>query len=89
MALLFQSPGAAGLIQVSVDVELEQIPGVIGAPARVSRLRLPEPHFRQVQGIHKGINDANRVIVGDVIFNAGWEQQRLTSRSAFQMSHKK
>ena len=59
-------------VEVAVNIELQQWCRVIRrAPSR-GGLNI-KPQVRQIEGVNKGVDHANRVVLGNPVFQAFWQ----------------
>src|SRR5512132_1373827 len=85
--LRLEPPAGAHPIDVSINVELQQIGGIVARSARVFRLNAPETRFLQVTLINERLNEAHRIFSTDVIINCYWQKQSLVTVAALHMLH--
>ena len=85
--LRLEPPAGAHPIDVSINVELEQIRRIVARSARVFRLNAPEPGCLQVTLINERLNEAHRIFSTDVIINCYWQKQSLVTVAALYMLH--
>jgi hypothetical protein len=85
--LRLEPPAGAHPIDVSINVELQQIRGIVARPAGVPRLNAPETGFLQVTLIDEGFNETHRIFSTDVIINCYRQKQSLVAIAALYMLH--
>ena len=80
MGFRFQSPARPDAVQVSVDIELEQIAGIIAwTPRRLGSHTL-EACRLQIEIIDEGIDKPDHIVRPDIIIDAGRKQEHLGAR---------
>jgi len=67
VCLGFQPAARAYPVQVTVDVELEQISGRIARPARRLCFDPDEPGGCKVQPVHERVDEPHRVVGADIV----------------------
>lgn len=77
--LAFQASARLQAIEVAVDVNLEQRGGVVGGTARGTCRGAFKTELDQVQFFDEYINDANRVVVADIVIKTLRKQRGLRS----------
>jgi hypothetical protein len=82
-----EPPARAYAVQIAVDVELEQIGWRVTRAARCLRLDPDEPGSCKVQPIDERVDEAHRVVRGDIIIDGFWQQQRLGTVMTRDMRH--
>jgi hypothetical protein len=85
--LRLEPPAGAHPIDVSINVELQQIGRIVARPARVFRLNAPETGCLQVTLINERFNETHRIFSTDVIINCYWQKQSLVAVAALNMLH--
>jgi hypothetical protein len=80
-----RSRAAAGLnaVEVAVDVDLEQDRRVVGRSARRGRFGTLEAQVSQLEFFDERIDDADRVVLTDVVIKALGQQLDLATVFAF------
>src|SRR5438132_13012433 len=77
---LFRSPAARlNPIEIAVDVELEQYRRMIRRPAGRLRIDPVEPKPAEVEFVDKDVNDPNRIVLMNPVFQAIGKQRALPS----------
>ena len=74
-------------VEIAVNVELEQIARRI---ARASRRLCFDPRKSnrlQIERIDKGVDEAHRIVGGDVIVDGLWQQHQLRAIGAGDVRH--
>ena len=79
MTLSFQLPTGTDSVEVAVEVELQQIGGVVRGSTHLVRFGVDKPHLPEVQAIDEGIDEPNRVLLGNIVVEDLWEKQLLTT----------
>ncbi len=79
MGLGFQTATGSDAVQITVDVELQQIGGRIARPAGSLGGDADKARCGQIQSINEGFNEPDGVLGADVIIERFWKQQRLGS----------
>ena len=69
MGLGFQAAAGAGTVQITVDVELQQISRRVARTTRRLRNRADKPKRREVQPVDKCLDEPHRIVSSDVIVN--------------------
>ena len=87
VGLGFQPAAGPDPVEVTVDVELQQITRAHSRDARLLRLHTSEPCGREIQPIDKGIDEANRVLRADIIVQRFRQEQSLRSVVADEVRH--
>ena len=78
----FKAPARLNTIEVTVDIELQQNPGLIARPARCLRLDPVKAKITEIKFIDKNINNPNRVVFADIILKAFGKQRNLATINA-------
>src|SRR5882724_10491083 len=79
LALPLQAPARLYPIEVSVDVNLQQRPRMIGRPPCRLRLNAAKAQPGQIKLIDKDIDCPNRIILGQIVFQPLGKQSALTA----------
>src|SRR5258705_4031898 len=79
LALPLQAPARLHPIEVSVDVNLQQRPRMIGRPPCRLRLNAAKAQLGQIKLIDKDIDCPNRIILGQIVFQPLGKQSALTA----------
>src|SRR3954447_20099724 len=77
VGLSFQAAARAGTVQITVDVELQQISRRVARTTRRLRNRADKPKRREVQPVDKGFDEPHRVVSSDIIVNRLRQQEQL------------
>jgi hypothetical protein len=85
--LRLEPPAGAHPIDVSINVELQQIGRIVARSTRVFRLNAPETGFLQVTLINERLNETHGIFSTDVIINCSRQKQSLVAVSALNMLH--
>jgi hypothetical protein len=85
--LRLEPPAGAHPIDVSINIELQQIGRIVARPARVLRLNAPETGFLQVTLINERLNETHGIFSTDVIINCYRQKQSLVAVAALYMPH--
>jgi hypothetical protein len=78
LALPLQAPARLYPIEVSVDVNLQQRPRMIGRPPCHLRLNAAKAQLGKIKLIDKDIDCPNRIILGQIVFQPLGKQSALT-----------
>ena len=76
MTFGFQPPARPHAVEITVDVELQQVAGRIARPASLLRRYTGEPRHLEIKPTDEGINKANGIVRADVIVN-GLRKQKV------------
>ena len=76
-ALPHEPPGGAYFVQVAVDIQLHQVVGIVGWPARGRGDGMLEPHGLQVQAVHKNFDESRGAVLRHLVFDAPYIQHHL------------
>ena len=87
VGLSFQLAAGADADDVGVDVELEQIDGVIRRATRLFRNGVLESKGLEVQRINESVYESNGIIFGDIFIDGLGEKSDLVTADALDMSH--
>jgi hypothetical protein len=74
-------------MEVAVDVESQQIPGVIARPASLRGRRPPEAERRQIELTHEGVEKTHRIVRADVVVEDFGEEHRLRTIGTGDVGH--
>ena len=85
---LLQFTAATNTIEISVDVELQQIAWRIRWSPSLRWLCSLKPSCLQVKLLNKSINEPHRVIIIYVFVYGFWKKDGLLSRSPLNISHR-
>src|SRR5580692_10261289 len=88
-ALRLQPPRGTDLLQITVEIEFQQIARIIARPPSLSRLGALKSQTRHVQPIDKCIDDPAHVIIRDQLFQTDWKQCSLCPALSLHKAHKK
>jgi hypothetical protein len=83
MSLAFKQTARASAIDIAVDVKLQQIGRRVSRPSGVGRSSARKAKLFEIEIINKSLDEADRVIIGDIIVDSFWEEQDMRARSAF------
>jgi hypothetical protein len=86
-SLPFELPRGTHAVHVSVNVQLEQIAGMEARAPSLGRLCTREPKLVQLQLIHIGVNESDRMIGGNVIVEYLREEGMLITPYTFDEAH--
>src|SRR3954463_1296500 len=87
VGLGFQAAARTSAVQITVDVQLQQICGSIARAACRLRNRADKPKRREIQPVDKGLDEPHRVVSSDVIVNRLRQQEQLRTVVTGKMSH--
>src|SRR3954454_14370483 len=77
VGLGFQAAAGAGTVQITVDVELQQISRRVARTTRRLRHRADKPKRREVQPADKCLDEPHRIVSSDVIVNRLRQEEQL------------
>src|SRR3954447_5490627 len=77
VGLGFQAAAGAGTVQITVDVELQQISRRVARTTRRLRNRADKPKRREVQPVDKCLDEPHRIVSSNVIVNRLREKEQL------------
>ena len=77
VGLGLQAPARAHPVEVAVDVELQQIGRIVARPARRLRHHAGEAGGREIQLVHEGLDEADRVVRAHVVVHRLGQEQKL------------
>src|SRR3954465_7253404 len=77
VGLGFQAAAGAGTVQITVDVELQQISRRVARTTRRLRHRADKPKRREVQPVDKCLDEPHRIVSSDVIVNRLRQEEQL------------
>ena len=77
MRFRLQASAGADTVQVAVDVELQQISGVVAWTALVGRLNPLESSRLEVEAVDERINETDRVVRPYVVVHSIRQKQKL------------
>ena len=69
-ALPHEIPGGADLVHVAVEVQLQQVAGMIRRPARPRGHGVPKPHLLQIQAVHEHLDEPRRAVLRNFVLDA-------------------
>ena len=81
-----QAPAGLDAIEVAVDVDLQQYRGVGGRSPSGRRVNTYEAETSEIEFVHEDLDDADRVVLSDVVVQALGQQRDLRSIFAFDES---
>jgi hypothetical protein len=87
LGLTLQPPARSNPVEITVDVELQQIAGRIAWPPRRLRLDPREPGVRKIEPVNEGVDEPHRILGLDVIVNRLRQQQKLVPSESGNVSH--
>src|SRR3990172_9599972 len=74
-------------VEVAVDIELEQVGGVVGRAASVLEDGMGEGQGGKIQGIDEGVQEADGVVLGDIVIEGLREEREVVSVGSFDVLH--
>src|SRR4051794_3490631 len=83
----FQSLPRTSAVQITVDVQLQQISRRVARTTRRLRNRADKPQRREVQTVDKCLDEPHRVVSSDVIVNRLRQEEQLRTVVTGNMSH--
>lgn len=86
-AFALQPPRRPYAVEIAIHIQLEQVAGIVGRPARRCRLRPIESQCLQVERSDPGINDPHDRLFVDQFIEHHREQRRLLPRCTASMCH--
>ena len=87
VGLGFQPSAGPDPVEVTVNVELQQIAGRIARAASLLRLNTSEPRGRKIKPINKSLDEPNRVLRADIVVQRFRQEQSLRSVLANEVRH--
>ena len=84
---LLQLTARSDAVEVAIDIELEQVGGVIGWSAGILEHGVPEVHDRQVERLDEGVQEPDRIVFGDVLVEGLGEEGQLISVGSLDVMH--
>jgi len=87
VGLGFQAAAGAGAVQITVDVELQQISRRVAGTAGGFRLDAGETSCPKVETIDKGLDEPDGIFCGNVIVEGFRQQQRLRAVVTGEVRH--
>jgi len=87
--LSLQPSRRAHLLQVSVQVQLQQIPRIVAGSSRLGRFSSHKTQCRYVQLCHERLNYSTDMIGRNQIVQRRWKQRLLPARFTLNIGHKK
>ena len=78
-----KATAGASTVDVAVDIELQQVGRRVSRTASVSRCSARKAKPVKIKAVNESLDEANRVIIRDVIINGLREEQNIRARSAF------
>jgi len=87
VGLALKHPAGAHPIEVAVEVELEQIGGMVRWASRFMERGMPKAELMQIEGIHIGVDEANRILLGDVVIKRFGKEGQLIAAEAPNVVH--
>src|SRR3990170_551860 len=83
----FKQATGADAVEVAIDVELEQVGGVVGWAAGLLEHGVAEAQASQIEGVDEGVQETHKVILGDVIIEDVGEEGNLAALLALDVLH--
>jgi hypothetical protein len=77
LGLAFEAPARLDAIEITVEVDLQQRRGVIGGSTRRFRNNAGKAQGRKVQLVNENLNDADRIVLRHIVFQAIGQQCHL------------
>ena len=87
VGLLLQPAAGANAVEVAVQVEPEQVAGIVPRPPGLGRHGPLEAQSPQIEMGHKGLEEADGVVEGDVVVEHIGEEDRLGAIDAGDVRH--
>src|SRR5271166_3022076 len=87
-ALAFQTARGSNLLQISVQIQLQQISRIVSWTPRLLRLRLHKSQLLYIQPVDESVNHPTKMFVGYKLFQAHRKQRPLRPRIPFDESHR-
>src|SRR3954463_16771573 len=87
VGLGFQAAAGAGTVQITVDVELQQISRRVARTTRRLRHRADKPKRREVQPVDKCLDEPHRIVSSDVIVNRLRQEEQLRTVGTGKVCH--
>ena len=77
MGFLFEPATGANPVEVAVEIQAEQVPGVVARPARLSGRGALKAETPEVQLRDKGVETSNRMGGADILIEHVGQEDRL------------
>src|SRR5580765_366765 len=87
--LRLQPSRGTDLLEITVQIELQQIPRIVARPSGVGRLGAFKSQIRHVQPIHERIDHPAHMIVRNQFFQTYGKQRALLPPLSLHIPHKK
>jgi len=87
VAFGFQPAARPHPVEISVDVELEQIARRVARPAGRLCLDAREARLDEIEAIDDGIDEADGVVGADVVVHRFWQKKKLVAFEAGNVRH--
>ena len=87
MGFPLKSSAGSNPVEVSIDVELEQIPWIIGRATRACSLSPREPKPLQIKTLHIRINNTNRIFFRDIVIEKIRQKEPLGPTVSRNVAH--
>jgi hypothetical protein len=87
MAFGLQPPARSHAVEITVDVQLQQIARRVARPAGRLRLDPTEPGLDEIETVNEGIDKPNRIIGADAIIDRFGQKQKLIAFETGNVRH--
>ena len=77
----------ANAVEVTVDVEPKEVGRVVWGAAQLLGNGVGEAQFHQIEGGHEGVDEADGVLLADIVVQGFREEGHLIPVAAFDMAH--
>jgi hypothetical protein len=88
MGFPFRLTAGADAVEVAIEIELKQITGVVWRETGFLENGMGEPHLLKIEPIDEGIDNADRVVLGEVVIQGIQKEGYLIPAKAFDMFHR-
>ena len=82
-----QTTAGSDAMEIAVEIEFEQVGGVIGGPAGGLGLRAGETQGGEVQALDVGVQKPGGRVGGDIVVHTGGEELHFGAVGATQIAH--
>ena len=87
MGLGLETSTGPNTVQISVDVEFQQVCGVIAGPPCRLGTNSCEPSFVEIQSVSEGVNKPDRVLRMHIVVDTSGQPLALIAFAAFDVGH--
>ena len=86
-ALPHEPPGGTYPVQIAPDIQLHQVVGIVGWPARGRGDGVLEPHGLQIQAVHKNFDESRGAVLRHLVLDTPHAQGHLPAVRADDIAH--